>query len=76
VSFLKPFSISVSSFQTLTVVHDLPHTGEVTSSTTTSPDTTTGNLFLVLNVCVCVILCPNSNFESMRHVFHVELYVS
>jgi len=27
-------------------------------------------------VCVCVILCPHSNFEFTRHVFHVELYVA
>ena len=39
----------------------IPHTGEMTSSTTTSPDTTTGNIFssslCVVCMCVCVWFC-------------------
>jgi len=74
--FLKPITISGSSFQTLTVVHDLPYTGAMTSSTTTSPDTTTGNLFSLCCMCLCVLLWLNANLKSMRYVCHVELYVS
>jgi len=40
--------------QTLTVLHTPSHTGEMTSTTTTSPDTTTGSLVFDLCVCVCL----------------------